>query len=325
MLRLVLIVLMLFVQSALAATSGMQQPITSLSEELGTGGVQPPASIDPSLDALGSLQLPLADWAQIRDRIRARAAMCDSCHATALHQGNDYLPVLQGQNREYLYLKIKSFAEDSRSRHPFPRVSRSLKPQEMVDLSLYYALQDSRLKLDHVRLATRWQEELQIVESQLSACRECHGQDGNGGGGIPDLSGQNRGYLSYRIRENASRSTPALGQSDESLRCKIEPVSIEQSRHLAAVFGLVIDRQRALRGAAIFEQNCSLCHDSHEDVLDLYRLAGWLEQPLQGAEPLIRGTTIRHEDGGPKQRLSDMDRHQWRDVMHYLIDRIGLN
>ncbi len=115
-----ILVLMLFVESALAATSDMPQPSTSLPPGLNTSSVETAAKVDPSLDALGSLQLPLADWAQIRDRIRARAAMCDSCHATALHQGNDYLPVLQGQNREYLYLKIKSFAEDSRSRHPFP-------------------------------------------------------------------------------------------------------------------------------------------------------------------------------------------------------------
>ncbi len=323
MVRLVFILLLLG-QGAFAATSSNLESIASLTMPQEVENLAPTASSDPALDALGSLALPLSSWPQIRDRIRTRAAVCDNCHAATLHQGNDYLPVLQGQNREYLYLKIKSFAVDPQSRHPFPKLSRSLQPHEIVDLSLYYALQRSRLNLDYVRLAGTWQEELKGARSQLHACHECHGLDGNGGGSIPDLSGQNRGYLSYRIRENASRATVSNGHLEPGPRCKIEPVSIEQSRHLAAALALVIDRERVLRGAQIFDQNCSLCHNDAANAPDLYRLAGWLDEPLQGAEQLTQAA-MRKKDAGPQQRSFDMNRNQWRDVMHYLIDRIGLD
>ena len=93
---------------------------------------------------------------------------------------------------------------------------------------------------------------------------------------------------------------------------------------MAAALALVIDRERVLRGAEIFEENCSLCHDTDANTPDLHRLAGWLDEPMQGPEQLTQAA-MRKKDVGQKQRLFNMNQNQWRDVMHYLIDRLGLN
>jgi cytochrome c553 len=268
-------------------------------------------------DPLGPLAVPGDRWIEIRRRVGDRTRLCETCHAAERSLSNRFLPIIQGQNRFYLYRKIETFGQ-RHARHPFPELFASLSDQERVDFSLLYALQPSRLGQRSVRLDPGWREEIDRGWVSLAPCAACHGANGNGSDQVPDISGQNPGYLSYRIRQIADRAL-RQGESAGASGCRIAPVSIAQSRDMAALLTLVVDETRAERGEALYPGQCASCHDGSvaPEVLQPF---GWLPRVRDGLQRFAQ--TLRdHEHHLELAVNPGLHTEHWQNMVHFMLLR----
>jgi cytochrome c553 len=278
-----------------------------------------------AIDPFTRLNFPVSDAFEIRRRAWDKVSRCEICHSLEVGYSNSYIPILQGQNREYLYSKIKLFKGNPLSRHPFPNYSQSLSQDEMIDISLYYSIQNSLKDLKLVQIDSQWRDEPKELDTSIQACLDCHGRDGNGVDLIPDLSGQSRNYLSYRIREIASGSSKIHIQSDAPVSCAIGKVSIMQSRWLANKLSLVVDSTRLSRGAEVYRNHCQSCHEkggSNAPVLS--RQFDWMNHLQSGiyhyADYISRH---KHKDARELKRKF-LSRNQWADAVHFVLSQSGV-
>lgn len=277
-----------------------------------------PQEQDPALDSLGPLANPAPDFEKIRERIGAQLEFCETCHSAELTGSNDFLPILRGQSRYYLYQKIKLFKGRGVTPHPFPGLFAQLSARDRIDLSLFYAMQPSRLTQRSVQVNPGWREESEPDLVSLASCQSCHGKSGDGSDEIPDISGQNAGYLGYRVRQLADDSSQQYG-GDRRFSCQIEPVTIAQSRDMAALLNLVVDDQRVSRGKPLYARYCAGCHEG-EGTPDFAQAFAWYARIRTGLERYIE-TSYSDKNRFTPPVNPGLSRNQWRDVVHYLLDR----
>ena len=248
------------------------------------------SSVLPNL--LQMLHLRAKVEGPIDNKSLKKIQVCETCHAAALNRYNHYLPLLRGQNQEYLFAKIYNFKTDERSTHPFPPYLRSLSNKEIMDMSLFYGNQESGLTKDWILTGYRNSGNgANETLADLQSCRTCHGADGKGSQLVPKISGQNENYLSYRIREIANQSSKVHLKSVAAIDCSINIDGIRESRKMASQLALVLDDSSISRGELIYDQNCATCHEQGEKgAPKLGDKLKWQERVSQGWEALIENT-----------------------------------
>lgn len=277
-------------------------------------------------DLLKQLHLRSKQQLHTQQKILKKASMCDRCHASSLHSQNSFLPILQGQNLDYLFTKILFFKQEQRSYHPLRSVSQGLSIEDAMDISLYYANQSSDLGKSMVvsKFPVNLPEGFSAVS--IESCSECHGTDGNGERLIPVISGQNENYLSYRIREISRADSKVHLNSMAAVNCDIPDVDLEGSKQLARILALVLDNDRVSRGAEIYHQVCARCHDHGEQgAPKLSDTKSWSTRIRQGTRELVKNTVIGKSNmplWGGDSRLS---RNQLKDAIHFMIHEASLS
>lgn len=281
---------------------------------------------EEDFDSLSRLNYPLSDAYEIRRRIWHKVSHCEICHSLELGFSNSYIPLLQGQNREYLYSKIKIFKDNPLSRHPFPGFSRSLSQGEIIDISLYYSIQNNLLDLKLVQLDSNWRDEPRELDTSIHACLDCHGRDGNGAGLIPDLSGQRRNYLSYRIREIAANSSKIHIDSDAPVSCTIGKVNIMQSRWMANKLSVVVDSSRLSRGAEVYSNHCQYCHENRDSAAPVLSAQfNWMSKLKSGINQYAEYTSRYKHNHVEELKYQRLSRNQWSDAMHYVVSKSAVD
>lgn len=277
------------------------------------------------LDLLKQLRLRAKQQFNIHQSLLRKVSLCDRCHASLLHSQNSYLPILQGQNLDYLFSKILYFKHDKRSFHPLQTVSRELSIDDIMDISLYYANQSSDLKKPMVIENFPNMQSPDLTQESIQSCSECHGSDGNGEQLIPAISGQNENYLSYRIREISRDDSKVHLKSVAVVNCEIAEVDLTGSKRLARIFALVLDRDRVSRGGVIYHHNCARCHDDgQQGAPKLGNKKDWSVRILQGTRELVNNTVTGKSSmplWGGNSRLS---RNQLTDAIHFMIHQASL-
>ncbi len=277
---------------------------------------------DAELGLLQQLKLKIQGAEENSRHLWNKVRPCEGCHAFNKYAGNSYLPILQGQNQQYLFSKLLMFKSDRRSRHPLSRYLELLSVADLMDISHFYAEQRSDLKRTLVLATVKRVDKYDMTDRRQSAlirdCMECHGIEGNGGRLIPAISGQNRGYLSYRIREIADDRSIVHPGSDVPVSCKIKNVTVRQSRQLANLLAIVVDDSRVEHGAAVYKAKCAECHDDVSQELH----ADWSEKMSQGTRLLVKDvlTGVQHKVVGG--RFLSFSRIEVEDAIHYMIDQL---
>ncbi len=275
-------------------------------------------------DLLRQLQLKANNELKADVNPPAVASLCDSCHSRQQQQGNSYLPILQGQNQEYLFGKILLFKSNRQSRHPFPLYSGKLTTDEIMDLSIYYSRQFSDLTKTQVVPVRELVDYAEQQELSIDGCADCHGNDGNGDQLIPAISGQNIRYLMYRIRQISRKESHIHLDTVAAVNCYISSAGLRESEILANQWAMVVDQQRASRGAEIYRDNCADCHSQGKKGAPmLSEHDSWSHRLRQGTRELVKSTLVGKNDmpfWGGNIRLS---RHQITDAIHYMIERIS--
>ena len=125
---------------------------------------------------------------------RKVAAVCANCHGDKGHSNTEEIPVLAGQNSDYLIEQSRKYI-DGRRRDTFMQgVLKALSVDEIVGMSLFYAAQ--------------------AVEPQPTQPAAFHGADARGTAHMPRLAGQHPGYvlatLQHFKKRDGIRSNPEM-------------------------------------------------------------------------------------------------------------------
>ncbi len=272
------------------------------------------AEAAPGLSILDKLKDSTLSSHVDNKRALKKVSRCQTCHNKAMSMTNSYLPILQGQKKNYLYAKIKSF--DRNSRHPFPAYSQSLADDELLFIASFYAQQKSDLGLPLLEIKTN-DSEVSPAISALDSCLDCHGNDGNESDQIPSISGQNDGYLSYRIREISNGDSRVHVYPLPFISCQIEPVTVRESRLMAKRFKLVSIENNQISGEKTYNEKCLKCHDAPKST----DLINWTELVDKGLDGYAKNNLkIRHIEPFRQANYQFSD-NQWLKALSFLVSQ----
>jgi len=131
-----------------------------------------------------------------------RASNCSACHGGTGDSPTATVPRLNGQNAAYLRSRLESFRypirEAPRMIHGMGHLSPQLTTGVIAELAKFYAGQpppsqagsDNKLGAAIYRTGAK----------DIPACRGCHGERGEGQGGVPRLAGQHEEYLRLQLQ-----------------------------------------------------------------------------------------------------------------------------
>ena len=132
-----------------------------------------------------------------------KAQLCLLCHR-ADKQGN-FVPILDGQPREYIYNQIRAFKEKRRSDPAMQTNVASLSDRDMRDIADYFSGRKP-VRSPFQPVAER------VAKGKLRAeefkCAACHRADYSGNKEVPRLAGLAPPYLAWQIEDIARGKRP---------------------------------------------------------------------------------------------------------------------
>jgi cytochrome c553 len=139
---------------------------------------------------------------------QAKAAVCAACHGADGNSANPEWPSLAGQHPNYLTRQLQAFKDGTRSNPLMSPMAAPLSPQDMADLSAWFAAQAAKGGTADPALVASGQRLYRGGDADrgVSACIACHGPNGRGNlpGGIPALGGQHATYTAAQLKAYAA-------------------------------------------------------------------------------------------------------------------------
>jgi cytochrome c553 len=134
------------------------------------------------------------------------APACAECHAfNGASDGSGAFPRLAGQSSYYLSSQMRAFISGVRVSAVMSPVAKALSPDEIADVSAYYAGVSAPfppLPAGDAALVKRGQELAKVgtAAKDIQACDNCHGPGGTGEPpAIPYLAGQYERYIAFEL------------------------------------------------------------------------------------------------------------------------------
>lgn len=138
--------------------------------------------------------------------VRGTVQVCSSCHGPQGRNGNPTFPVLAGQQHDYLVNQLKAFRDHTRAdphAHTYMwGMAAKLTDPTIDGVAAYYAsqaIQPPTAQDPALAGAGRTLFAAGLPSSQVPACANCHGENGEGNGEIPRLASQHRQYLQRQL------------------------------------------------------------------------------------------------------------------------------
>lgn len=133
-----------------------------------------------------------------------KAAPCAACHGANGNSSNPEWPKLAGQNPRYTLQQLQLFKSGERDNPIMMGQAAGLSEQDMKDLAVYYAQQQTQPGVADEALVEAGKT-LYFggnPEEAVPACSGCHGPagQGNAAAGYPQISGQHAQYVAGRLR-----------------------------------------------------------------------------------------------------------------------------
>ena len=144
---------------------------------------------------------------------KAKSAVCVACHNPDGNSTNPTYPKLAGQSADYMTKQLVEFKSGVRVNPIMVGMVAALTPQDMEDLSAYFASQQIARGAADSALAPAGEALFRggNLSSGVSACMACHGATGAGNPAakFPALAGQHDVYIetqlkSFRAMERAN-------------------------------------------------------------------------------------------------------------------------
>ena len=163
---------------------------------------------------------------------KAKSAVCAACHNPDGNSTNPTYPKLAGQSADYLTKQLVEFKSGARVNAIMLGMVAALTPQDMEDLSAYFASQQIARGAADPALAPAGEALFRggNLTTGVSACMACHGAvgAGNPAAKFPALAGQHNTYIETQLKafRNMERNNDA-GQMMRSVAAKLTDQEIK--------------------------------------------------------------------------------------------------
>lgn len=190
--------------------------------------------------AAGTLAHPQALVEGSVEAGKAKSITCAACHGADGNSVNPAWPNLAGQNAKYLVQQLQAFRAGARSDPLMTPQAMMLSEEDMHNLAVYYASQQSAPKTVAQPATVDLGQSLYRggdTETGAAACTACHGPTGRGNpaAAYPLLRGQYAVYVAKQLRDYAAgRRT-----SDQPQRMMQEIASRLSEQDIVAVASYV--------------------------------------------------------------------------------------
>lgn len=163
---------------------------------------------------------------------KAKSALCVACHNPDGNSTNPIWPKLAGQGPDYLTKQLTEFKSGARVNPIMLGIVATLTPQDMEDLSAYFASQQIARSAADPALAPVGEALFRggNLTSGVSACMACHGAvgAGNPAAKFPALAGQHAQYIEIQLKAfRAMERANDAGQMMRSVTAKLTDPEIK--------------------------------------------------------------------------------------------------
>lgn len=163
---------------------------------------------------------------------KAKSAVCVACHNPDGNSTNPTYPKLAGQSADYMTKQLVEFKSGARVNAIMVGMVAALTPQDMEDLSAYFASQQIARGAADPALAPAGEALFRggNLTSGVSACMACHGATGAGNPAakFPALAGQHDVYIETQLKAfRAMERTNDAGQMMRGVAAKLTDQEIK--------------------------------------------------------------------------------------------------
>ena len=120
--------------------------------------------------------------------------MCQGCHGIGGDSKSPMFPILAGQSSAYIEKQLKAFKSGARTSPTMKSMAAGLDKNEIENVAAYFADQPSKSAGGDVALAKKGKD-------KTAMCMGCHGNNAQGRGQFPKLSGQHPQYLAKQLAD----------------------------------------------------------------------------------------------------------------------------
>ena len=163
---------------------------------------------------------------------KAKSATCAACHNADGNSAITQYPKLAGQSADYLLKQLQDFKSGVRANPIMLGMVAPLSPQDMEDLSAYFASQQVARSAADKALAPQGEALFRggNLSSGVSACAACHGAvgAGNPAAKFPSVASQHAEYLETQLKAfRAMERSNDAGQMMRNIAAKMTDPEIK--------------------------------------------------------------------------------------------------
>ncbi|HRF42923.1 MAG TPA: c-type cytochrome [Candidatus Competibacteraceae bacterium] len=163
---------------------------------------------------------------------KAKSTTCAACHSADGNSVNPQYPKLAGQSADYLLKQLQDYKSGARANPIMAGMVAPLSPQDMEDLSAYFASQQITRSAADPALAPAGEAIFRggNLTSGVSACMACHGPTGAGNPAakFPAVAAQHAEYAEIQLKAfRAMERANDAGQMMRSIAGKMTDMEIK--------------------------------------------------------------------------------------------------
>lgn len=163
---------------------------------------------------------------------KTKSATCAACHGPDGNSATAQYPKLAGQSADYLVKQLQEFKSGTRVNAIMVGMVAPLSPQDMEDLSAYFASQKIVRGETDPALEAPGRDLFRggNLNSGVSACMACHGVAGAGNPAakFPALAGQHASYIEAQLKAfRAMERANDAGQMMRNIAAKMTDPEIK--------------------------------------------------------------------------------------------------
>ncbi len=164
-----------------------------------------------------------------KDEARRISKVCAGCHGTNGAAPGYSMPIIGGQNSNYLYKTMVEFRDGKRYGTVMAKIALAYDDNRSQLVANYFADQkwvNTKVKVD---------KKLVVMGKKLSKdCVDCHGKNGKGDGDNPRIAGQHPLYLELALMEYKEGKRGDISEME-----LIKNLSEKQIKALAAYYASI--------------------------------------------------------------------------------------
>lgn len=154
---------------------------------------------------------------------------CYLCHGSDGESSSAIYPRLAGQHAEYIAKQLMDFKTGRRT-GTMNEMAADLTPEEMKALGEYFAAkppQAHRVRDQEFAAVGYFLYHRGNPYSGVAACKNCHGEEGDGTQTLPRLAGQHKRYLVSQLQDFNKRTRTNDNAVMHSIASKLTELEIE--------------------------------------------------------------------------------------------------